>query len=213
MIIMVRRGNTGGLLNELNGKMGISAPHNSVPVIKLINEHKPRSHEELERLIEYHHNHDCPCGIKSKGTVHDFGLNLYNAQKEYFNDYLFTLEECVQWEYDLFITNSLKGSLMEDEAIKELEKAIGFCKVYKTDRIIDEEYRIDIELVSPDWKIGVQVKPISYRFTNDNVKSMNNTKNCKYDGEIAYLYYDDDGFVNVDEIEEKARWMKSMKSD
>ena len=37
---MARKANTGGLLNLLNGKMGISAPYKSVPVIKLINKQK-----------------------------------------------------------------------------------------------------------------------------------------------------------------------------
>jgi len=33
---------TGGPLNELNGKMGISAPNKSVPVMKLIKAHNPK---------------------------------------------------------------------------------------------------------------------------------------------------------------------------
>lgn len=107
---MSRNANTDGLLNLLNGKMGISAPHKSVPVIKLINTHKPKSYDELESLIEYHYLNDCSCGIRSQGSVFDFGKNLYGSQIEYWGEYKFTLEECVQWEYDLFIINSLKGN-------------------------------------------------------------------------------------------------------
>lgn len=80
---MSRKANTGGLLNLLNGKMGISAPYKSVPVIKLINTHKPKSYDELEALIEYHHLNDCSYGIKSQGSVYDFGKNLYDAQITY----------------------------------------------------------------------------------------------------------------------------------
>ena len=144
---MSRKANTGGLLNLLNGKMGISAPYKSVPVIKLINTHNPKSYDELEALIEYHYLNDCPCGIKSQGSVYDFGKNLYEAQIRYWGEHKFTLEECGQWEYDLFIINSLKGNKMEDKAINELrsklpveydvDNAIGF---------IDEEYRVDIEI-------------------------------------------------------------------
>ena len=104
---MARKANTGGLLNLLNGKMGISAPYKSVPVIKLINTHKPKSYDELEALIEYHHLNDCSCGIKSQGSVYDFGKNLYDAQIQYWGEHKFTLEECVQWEYDLFIIKIL----------------------------------------------------------------------------------------------------------
>ena len=73
---------TGGKLNFLNGKYGISAPNRSVPVMKLIREHKPKSPNELKKLIEEHFKNDCKCGIKSKGTVEDFGKNLYEAQKK-----------------------------------------------------------------------------------------------------------------------------------
>lgn len=200
---MKHKADTGGLLNTLNGKMGISAPYNSVPVIKLINTHHPRSYDELEQLIEYHYTHDCPCGIKSKGTVYDFGRNLYEAQKKYFKDYLFTLDECVQWEYDLFIVNSLKGSMMEKLARNEVRKAISpRCKVVKTERVIDEEYRIDLEITRDDKVLlGVQVKPYTYTFTNDYVKESNVVRNSNYGYDVFYLYYDDDGrFVNIDEI-------------
>ena len=43
---------TGGPLNELNGKMGISAPYKSVAVMKLIRYHKPKSKDELVELIK-----------------------------------------------------------------------------------------------------------------------------------------------------------------
>jgi hypothetical protein len=94
---------TGGPLNELNGKMGISDPKKSVPVMKLIKEHNPKSKEALVQLIEYHKENDCYCGIKSQGSVRDFGINLYNSQIKYWNKIIFTLEECIQWEYDLFV--------------------------------------------------------------------------------------------------------------
>ena len=54
---------TGGSLNLLNGKMGISAPNKSVPVMKLIKMHKPKSKEELVELIKYHYKNKCDCGI------------------------------------------------------------------------------------------------------------------------------------------------------
>lgn len=200
---MRHKADTGGLLNTLNGKMGISAPYNSVPVIKLINTHHPKSYDELEQLIEYHYLNDCYCGIKSKGTVYDFGRNLYESQILYFNDYLFTLEECVQWEYDLFIVNSLKGNMMEKLARNEVRKAISpRCKVEKTGRVVDEEYRIDLEIMRDgEVLLGVQVKPYTYKFMNDYVKNSNVVRNSSYGYDVFYLYYDEDGtFVNVDDI-------------
>ena len=133
---MARKANTGGLLNLLNGKMGISAPYKSVPVIKLINTHKPKSYAELETLIEYHHLNDCPCGIKSQGSVYDFGKNLYDAQIPFWGEYKFTLEECIQWEYDLFIINSLKGNKMEDKAIVELRNKLPASIAEKAEKAL-----------------------------------------------------------------------------
>ena len=57
---------TGGELNLLNGNQGISAPFRSVPVMKLIREHKPRTKNELVELIEYHYKNKCSCGIVAK---------------------------------------------------------------------------------------------------------------------------------------------------
>lgn len=207
-----RKPNTGGLLNLLNGKMGISAPYNSVPIIKLINKHNPRSYDELEQLIKYHFTHDCSCGIKSKGTVYDFGRNLYDSQKKYFKDYLFSLEECVQWEYDLFIINSLKGNKMEKKAMNTIRKNISpRCKVRKSHRVIDEEYRVDLEIIRDDKILfGVQVKPESYKFTNENVKMLNKSKNADYPYDVVYLYYDtDEEFCNIEEIKQKVKEMSA----
>jgi hypothetical protein len=72
---------TGGPLNELNGKMGISAPFKSVPVMKLIRAHNPKSKEELVELIKWHSENTCECGVVSQGTVESFGKNLYDSQK------------------------------------------------------------------------------------------------------------------------------------
>ena len=68
---------TGGKLNYLNGKYGISAPNRSIPVMKLIKKHNPKSPNELK---EEHFKNDCICGIKSKGTIEDFGKNLYQLK-------------------------------------------------------------------------------------------------------------------------------------
>lgn len=198
---------TGGELNRLNGKAGISAPANSVPIIRLINAHKPQSNEELVQLIEYHHTHDCPCGIKSKGTVYDFGKNLYQAQKEHYGEYRHSLEECMQWEYDLFITNSLKGNKMEQKAIDELKLWLPTTyDIRKTDRVTDEEHRIDLTVTDKTIgkTLGIQVKPKTYKYMGENVKRQNRKLNRKSKFPTAYMYYDDNGeFINIKEIMEK----------
>ena len=192
---------TGGELNFLNGRMGISSSENSVPVIKLINIHKPRSYEELESLIEFHYTHDCDCGVKSKGTVRDFGRNLYEAQLEVWGEYRFSLEDCIQWEYDLFIKNSLKGNLMEDKAVEELKSVldVGFC-VRNSSGFVDEFYRVDVEVFFDNVLVcGVQVKPFSYVFMGEDIHKVNVVLNSGYCVDVFYLFYDDDCFfMNLD---------------
>lgn len=195
------KSDTGGLLNVLNGRMGISAPVNSVSVIKLINFHKPQSYDELESLIEYHYRFDCDCGVKSKGTVRDFGVNLFEAQLDFFGDYLFSLEECIRWEYDLFVKNSLKGNRMEDKAVKCLQSCLGEeYSVRNSSGFVDECFRVDVEVFCGEVLLcGVQVKPFSYVFMSEEVQSVNVVRNSKYCVDVFYLFYDDDCcFMNLD---------------
>lgn len=202
---------TGGELNRLNGKMGISAPYNSVPIMKLISNHNPNSHEELVELIEQHiGGADC-CDVVSQGTVKDFGKNLYEAQQEFWGEERYTLEQCVKWEYDLFVSQSLKGDTMETKAISKLSRRlddISNLKLEESNEIVDNEYRIDIEVsINENILMGIQVKPNSYHNMRTEVKYQNNSANKLYSGDVFYLYYDYDteNFENLEQIEEEIR--------
>jgi len=137
-------GLTGGELNKLNGDCGISAPNNSVPVMKLIKIHKPKSNDELVQLIKDHSINRCECGVVSKGTIEDFGINLYDAQLSMWGVHKYSIQKCITWEYHLFVTQSLKGNFMEDRARDELSKKLKDLTVEKTDDYFDEEFRIDL---------------------------------------------------------------------
>lgn len=141
--------------------------------------------------------------VELKGSVYDFGKNLYDAQITYWGEYKFTLEECVQWEYDLFIINSLKGNKMEDKAINELKNKLPMeYTVNNAIGFVDEEYRVDIEIKKDNEIIlGIQVKPSSYKYMRYEVKSFNTIRNSKYGIDVKYLYYDDnEEFINLDTI-------------
>ena len=192
---------TGGELNLLNGKAGISAPHKSVPVIKLVNAHKPKSAWELERLIAEHVNGNCSCGIVSQGTVEDFGRNLYEAQKTHWDNYKYTLEECVQWEYNLFVIQTLKGSAMESICLKHLQNLLGYqFEIKVTNNYVDENLRVDLEVFKNSNLIaGIQVKPTSYHHTRQGIQTFNETANTQYGKPVIYLFYDynTEKFVNL----------------
>jgi len=183
---------TGGPLNELNSKMGISAPYKSVAEMKLIKIHQPKSKEELVELIKFHFEHNCKCGIKSQGTVEDFGRNLYNAQKTYWRENRYTLKECIQWEYDLFVIQSLKGGVVEKKAVIELGNLLTAYKVSEAEGYLDEELRIDLIISNHQMEVcGVQVKPSTFLLMRRSVITFNIAANKKWDKPVYYLYYNE----------------------
>lgn len=193
---------TGGALNELNGKMGISAPKNSVPVMKLIKVHKPKSKQELVSLIEFHYKNNCECGIKSQGTIEDFGKNLYNAQQTYWGKIRFSLKECKQWEYDLFITQSLKGGLIEKKVLTILNQRLVTAKVIEAKGYLDEELRIDLLVQKNKTTLcGIQIKPATFLLMREEVLYFNKKANEKWRKPVLYLYYnEDESFKNLDSV-------------
>lgn len=196
---------TGGLLNELNGKMGISAPFKSVPVMKLIKAHQPKSKDELIELIKQHSENHCHCGVVSQGTVEHFGKNLYESQIKYWGEYRFSLQDCVQWEYDLFVVQSLKGGVVEKKALVELAKRLTSFSVTEAKGFLDEELRIDIIIHKENREIaGIQVKPLTFKLMRKEVISFNENANQKWGKQVFYLYYDEsENFVNMNEIVER----------
>lgn len=206
---MKRKPYTGGPLNVLNGKAGISAPENSVSVSGLIRAHNPKSASELEELIADHVNQNCDCCIVSKGTVGDFGRNLYAAQEKYWGAYRFSLKECVQWEYDLFVLQMLKGNTMEEKCHAALSHLLGDTySIRNTSRYIDEEFRVDLE-VTVEQKViaGVQVKPESFEKVRSSIKEFSKTLNEKFGKPVFYIVYNyaEETLINVEEVAKKIR--------
>ena len=193
---------TGGPLNELNGKMGISAPHKSVPVMKLIKAHNPKSKEELVELIKWHSEHTCKCGVVSQGTVETFGENLYNSQIPYWGKIKYCLKDCIKWEYDLFVVQSLKGGIIEKKAIEKLNQIVPTYSFTESEGYLDEELRIDIIIKKKGKEVGgVQVKPSTFKLMRKEVITYNKNANQKWGKPVLYLFYDDnEELVNLSEI-------------
>jgi len=206
---MAREPYTGGPLNGLNGKAGISAPQNSVSVSGLVRAHNPKSAGELEELIADHVGGGCGCGIVSQGTVEDFGRNLYNAQKQYWGEHRFSLEDCIQWEYDLFILQMLKGTRMEDKCKHLMNDMLGEqFDVRDSTNYIDEELRVDLEVYREEDKVaGIQVKPESFDNIRANVRVFNQKANEKYGKPVLYASYgyETESFKNLETVAEKIR--------
>ncbi len=198
---------TGGELNLLNGKYGISAPSNSVPVMKLIRAHRPKSKDELYGLIQYHFETTCECGIKSKGRIEDFGKRLYEVQQKEWGNYKYSLKECIQWEYDLFVVQSLKGNIIENRACHILQKILKAVElnVQIAEGFIDEELRVDLLVLKTSKNIcGIQIKPHTFKKMRDGVISQNKRANKKWGKPVYYLFYDEKGeLFNINETVSK----------
>lgn len=193
---------TGGELNKLNGDYGISAPYKSVPMMKLIKNHRPKSKDELYEQIKFHFENDCSCGVRSQGTVEDFGKNLFNVQKQAWGKEKYTLQQCIQWEYDLFVVQSLKGTLIENKAKEVLQKSLLDFKISEAEGFVDEELRIDLIISANNSEIcGIQVKPFTFNKMRRGVIMFNKIANAKWGNEVFYLFYDDaEEFTNLSEI-------------
>jgi hypothetical protein len=193
---------TGGELNYLNGKYGISAPNKSVPVMKLIRKHQPKSPKELEEQIKYHFKNNCKCGIKSKGTIEDFGRNLYEAQIIEWGKYEYSLEECIEWEYNLFIINSLIGNQMERKAIKLFKEKLPHLEIRESSNKEDEDFRVDLVIKNNNKIIcGIQVKPESFNYVRKSIIYFNKNANQHFSVNVYYLFYNNNlEFINLDEI-------------
>lgn len=193
---------TGGPLNELNGKMGISAPFKSVPVMKLIRSHHPKSKEELVELIKWHSENSCECGVVSQGTVESFGKNLYDSQIRYWGEIRYSLQDCIQWEYDLFVVQSLKGGIVEKKALLELAKRVLNFTFEEAEGYLDEELRIDIVIKKNGNEVGgIQVKPLTFKRMRREVITFNKDANQRWGKPVFYLYYDENEiFLNIDKL-------------
>lgn len=201
---------TGGLLNLLNGKMGISAPQKSVPVMALIRKHNPKSKEELIQLIESHYSNSCVCNIVSQGSVKDFGNNLYNAQIEYWGEYKFSLKECIQWEYNLFVVNSLRGGIVEKKAIEILKFKNSIFDFKESEGYLDENLRIDILIINNGIEVGgIQVKPESFNRMRKEVLYINKKGHQQWGKPVFFLFYDEnENFTNMDFIIKTIKTLK-----
>ena len=170
--------------------------------MKLIKTHRPKSKDELVDLIKYHYENDCECGIKSQGTVEDFGRNLYNAQIPFWGEIRFSLKDCIQWEYDLFVIQSLKGGIIEKKSLRKLNSLLKKHTVTEAVGYLDEELRIDLIVSKNEEQIcGIQVKPSTFRLMRREIITFNQNANKKWNKPVFYLYYDEnENFENFNEL-------------
>ena len=133
-----------------------------------------------------------------KRTIRQMAYLMYNRQIEILENRDIPVEDCEEYITKVFIDRSLKGWIMEDEALLWLR---GTCPpTYSWDLAedhLDTDFNVDICGRKGDKVIYVQVKPGNFRNCDDTIKAINIEKERKLGHKIHYLYYDSNGRFSV----------------
>lgn len=125
---------------------------------------------------------------------------MYESQKKYWGEYKYSLEQCIQWEYDLFVVQSLKGGIIEKKAIKLLQQSLSNHIIEEAQGYLDDELRIDLIVYDTNRKIlgGVQIKPKTFNSMRPEVLFMQKKQNLKWGHPVWFLFYNkDETFVDL----------------
>jgi hypothetical protein len=187
-------------LNVLNERAKTNSRARSVPVTDLVRRHTPHTPSQLRKLIETHYRTQCDCGIRSKGPVERFALNLYEAQ---FTDAAYTAEhapvpydQCFRFMHALFCVAPLRGVNMEVASRDALLAALGEASerpaswtAREATQHEDADCAVDFVLLRDGEVVaGVQVKPDSVLARAD-VMALNRRKQRAFDHPVFFHVY------------------------
>jgi len=211
---------TKGVLNMINERYGCNQKRRTIPIQALIRFHAPKQQAELTALIESHqdgHIHaNCPCGCKSAGTVKTFADRLFKAYNTFkekvdnnveYKDW----EDCYTFMHSLFVSNSLRGNMVENDVLNNLQsliKRLGYnFKAELASSVADFKYAIDLSIYDDNNNeiFAVQVKPLTYLNFAENhpVVKQNLDKNILYGKPVVYVYYDSNNIIQKQPLIQK----------
>lgn len=196
---------TGGPLNSINELYGLNKPELSVPIMKLVQRHKPTSEQDLTKLLHTHQTNNycniCQCRVVH-GGLDNWSKRLYDVAKPSYP--AVTPEECEAFIYDLYVRGPLRGRLMEVKAMTDLGCEFPFLRFSDASSVNDVKYAVDIECYQEDNLLaGIQVKPISF-LKQTRAVEWNQQKNRAWPYPVLYLYYNQDAaFTNQSWVETK----------
>lgn len=195
-------------LNLLCNKNQINDPDNCLYMLKLVSKHNIETQEQLVKSLEEHHESRChKCKQQMTNSLDSLVKEMYEAQEEHFGELRYTKDTCRRWLLDLFSRRTIKGSIMEYEAIEKIQKQTDYNARFSSDST-DNTYAVDIVLSKNNTDIaGIQVKPNTYKqFTDKELKTINSRKNTKYDKAVFYLLYDErEEFENLESVMEQVK--------
>ena len=163
---------TKGRLNTINELYKLNTTKD-ISISDIIKTYNPSSEEELLAII-------------TPEKIVELGKQLYNAAIK--ENHQTTLQECINYQYSLFIVNSMKGFLQE----KQFHKLYPNAKQTPSD--IDAKYSTDFVLDLKNKIILINIKPESYmRSTNEAriaVREINRKKMNKFKSKLEFKYPD-----------------------
>lgn len=184
---------TGGPLNAINEMYGLNKPELSVPIMQLVQRHKPLTEQDLTQLLHTHQSsmscNVCQCRVVH-GGLQNWSKRLYDVAKPSYP--AVTAEECEAFVYDLFVRGPLRGRMMEVKAMTDLNCEFPFLQFKDASTINDVKYAVDIECYQEENLFaGIQVKPVSY-LKQARAVEINQQKNKQWKYPVFYLYYNGD---------------------
>jgi hypothetical protein len=186
---------TGGLLNKINEAHKCNDPRKTIRISALMRVHNPRTEQDMLALLNNHKNAVCSlCGEQSRnGGIEGWQAALWAVVQQYSADAGITAEHCNTFVYDLYVRAPVRGFIFEDLASQWL-KNHGYHDIRMATPAEDCEYAVDIIVQNGGaTQLGIQVKPISYKFARSDVHDMNLAKNKASGYPVLYLYYNSDG--------------------
>ena len=133
--------------------------------------------------------------LTKKRTIEEIGELMYLKQTNILNDIEIDIDTCIAYCKEVFTDRSLKGNAMELDAISYLNMIQDKYTFEKADDLYDTQFNVDLvgRNDNGDIIIHIQVKPESYKYTRNQVKVINESKEKKLGAKIYYLYYSYDG--------------------
>jgi hypothetical protein len=208
-------------LNRVFHKHRLQSSKKTVNVMQMMCHHDPKTRIELVNLLKTHgvapKCRVCNQIVRGDG-LRGWALNLQDAVKMEIDNG--TAEPClkdatitdhVHFVTKLYVTDPINGYRREMQALKDtdtmLHAEFAHLNLKGRHATCEEDYRYKVDIVY-EGVFGIQVKPISYQrmiTTNawnqhERIHVPNLRANRLWGYPVLWLYYDEDGWDNMDQV-------------
>lgn len=207
------------ILNSVMNRFQLNFKRNVGPTSESIRKCSPKSIDEWR---EYYF-----VNVRSREHIEELGKKLYTKITEVIPAELesITLDDCIQYMYQLVIDRTFDGYTTEIKTIYEqLEKKLGIEITPAPDEW-DRLYNVDFFIKINGKYIGLQIKPIGNAtqlpqiFKEKNIQEETHKKfSAKYGGKVFYVFSAKEGASKkiqnidvVDEIREEINRLSKLK--